>query len=341
MADPIPDQTNIKLVEDKGSGDQRLAVEKLQEFQQWKYGMFIHWGMSTFHGKELSACEPIETYNPTDLNVDEWISVAHDAGMKYAVLTTKHVAGHALWPSAFGDYSVKNSADTTDVVGAYVEACRSKGLKVGFYYCAWDNTNLFGDAPTPDWNAYALGMTTTNEAYREFMWNQTDELLDTYDPDYFWVDMPKVLPLDARINYYNHVTEKKPDVFFAYNHSCQNGTTFDPTFAWPSDIMTMERNFPNAYNGHAKQDYFQWKEILGATCYIPGETNDTIGRKWFYEEEDAVRSDKDLLGMYMATTGRDVNFLLNCPPDKRGRMPQRWADALMRLRKNIDLVGLD
>lgn len=341
MAEPIPDQTNIKPVDDNGAGDQRLTIEKLQEFQQWKYGMFIHWGMSTFDGKELSACEPIETYNPTDLNVDEWISVARDAGMQYAVLTTKHVAGHALWPSAHGDYSVKNSADTTDVVGEYTEACRSKGLKVGFYYCAWDNTNLFGMAPTPDWNAYALGNTTTNEAFREFMWNQTDELLDIYDPDYFWTDMPKVLPPDARTDFYNHVTEKKPDVFFAYNHSCQNGTEFDPTFAWPSDIMTLERNFPNAYNGHAKKSYFQWKEILGKNCYIPGETNDTIGREWFYEEDDAVRSDKDLLGMYMATTGRGVNFLLNCPPDQRGRMPQRWSDALMRLRKNIDLVGLD
>lgn len=341
MADPIPDQNNIKLADTQSNGDQRLSVEKLKEFEAWKYGMFIHWGMSTFDGKELSACEPIETYQPTDLNVDEWISVARDAGMKYAVLTTKHVAGHALWPSAHGDYSVKNSANTTDVVGAFTEACRAKGLKVGFYYCAWDNTNLFGDTPTPDWNAYGLGMTTTNEAYREFMWNQTDELLDTYNPDYFWVDMPKVLPLDARINYYKYVTEKKPETFFAYNHSCQNGTTFDPTFAWPSDIMTLERNVPNAYNGHAKQDYFQMKEILGKDYYIPGETNDTIGREWFYEEDDAVRSDKDLLGMYMANTARGVNFLLNCPPDKRGRMPQRWIDALMRLRKNIDLVGLD
>lgn len=341
MADPIPDQTHIKLVDDHGAGEQRLTIEKLQEFEQWKYGMFIHWGMSTFDGLELSACEPIETYDPSDLNVDEWISVARDAGMKYAVLTTKHVAGHALWPSAYGDYSVKNSKNTTDVVGDYVTACREKSLKVGFYYCAWDNTNLFGQQVTKDWAEYSLGMTTTNDDFREFMWNQCDELIDTYKPDYFWVDMPKVLPLDKRIELYKHITERDPNIFFAYNHSCQNGTTFDHTFAWPSDIMTLERNIPNAFNGHAKQDYFQWKEVLGKNLYIPGETNDTIGREWFYQEDDAVRNDKDLLGMYMANTARGVNFLLNCPPDKRGRMPQRWIDALQRLRKNIDLVGLD
>ncbi len=341
MADPIPDQNNIRIVDNGGPGEQRLSIPQLQEFQQWKYGMFIHWGMSTFDGKELSACEPIGTYAPTDLDVDEWVSVARDAGMRYAVLTAKHVAGHALWPSAFGEYSVKNSADTTDVVGAYVDACRAKGLKAGLYYCAWDNTNLFGMQVTKDWKEYALGMTTTNDAFRAFMWSQIDELLDTYDPDYLWVDMPKVLPLDKRIELYEHVAARRPKILFAYNHSCQNGTTFDHTFAWPSDIMTMERNIPNAYNGHARQDYFAWKEILGRRYYIPGETNDTIGREWFYQENDAVRNDKDLLGMYMATTGRGVNFLLNCPPDRRGRMPRRWIDALMRLRRNIDLVGLD
>ena len=81
MADPIPDQNNIKVVTDSGPGDQRCSVERLREFEQWKYGMFIHWGMSTFDGLELSACEPIETYAPTDLDVDEWISAARDAGM--------------------------------------------------------------------------------------------------------------------------------------------------------------------------------------------------------------------------------------------------------------------
>ncbi|WOO43528.1 alpha-L-fucosidase [Rubellicoccus peritrichatus] len=341
MADPIPDQNNIKLVSTEGTGEQRLSLEKLQAYMQWQYGMFIHWGMSTFDGMDLSACEPIGTYNPTDLNVDEWISVARDAGMRYAVLTAKHVAGHALWPSAYGDYSVKNSSVTTDVVGAFTNACREKGIKAGIYYCAWDNTNLFGMQVTKDWKQYAYGMTRTNDAYREFMWNQCDELIDNYSPDLLWVDMPKVLPLDKRYELYERITNRKPEIYFGYNHSCQNGTEFDPTFAWPSDFMTLERNIPNAHNGHAKQDYFQWKEVLGKNYYIPGETNDTIGREWFYHEDDAVRSDKELLGMYMATTGRNVNFLLNCPPDKRGRMPQRWIDALTRLRKNIDLLNLD
>ncbi|MEM6885432.1 MAG: alpha-L-fucosidase [Verrucomicrobiota bacterium] len=342
MADIIPDAsiiTDLSSSEERGA--QRLPVEKLEEYMQWKYGMFIHWGMSTYDEQDLSACESIETYDPTDLSVDEWISVARDAGMRYVVLTAKHVAGHALWPSAYGDYSVKNSKDTTDVVGEFVNACRDKGLHVGIYYCAWDNTNLFGMDVTKDWKQYGYGVTHTNDAYREFMWNQCDELIENYSPDLFWIDMPKVLPYDKRRELYDRITTKKPEIFCGYNHSCQNGTTFDPTFAHPSDFMTMERTIPNYHAGHGKKCYFQWKEILGEKYFVPGETNDTIGREWFYHDFDEVRNDQDLLGMYMATVGREANFLLNCPPDKRGRMPQRWIDALQRLRKNIDLVGLE
>ncbi len=76
-------------------GAQRLSLEQLQKWEALKYGMFIHYGMSTFDGDELSKGDlPSTAYAPDKLDVDQWVSVARDAGMKYAVLTTKHVAGH-------------------------------------------------------------------------------------------------------------------------------------------------------------------------------------------------------------------------------------------------------
>ncbi|MGL1890967.1 MAG: alpha-L-fucosidase [Spirochaetaceae bacterium] len=321
-------------------GNQRLSIDQLKKYEELKYGMFIHWGMSTFDGKELSSQEAIKTYNPTDINVDEWISVARDAGMKYAVLTTKHVAGHALWPSKYGDYSVKNSSVTTDVVGQFVDACRSKGILPGFYYCAWDNTNLFGMESTPDWTEYEKGMCYTNPEYIEFMQLQMKELVENYSPDYFWIDMPKVLPLYARLETYKQLTELKPSMITGFNHSCQDGTKFDPTFAWPSDFMTLERTIPNSNRGHDKKSYYNEKLIMDKKYYIPGEMNDTIGKEWFYEDDDEPRSDEELLGMYLASTSRGVNFLLNCPPDRQGRMPKRWIDSLMRLRKKLDTLNM-
>src|SRR5262249_25560864 len=92
---------------------QRLSLAKLREWESWRCGMFIHFGMSTFRGDLPDASPPASTYNPDRLDVDSWVQLARDAGMKYAVLTAKHVAGHCLWPSAHTDYTVASSGNKT------------------------------------------------------------------------------------------------------------------------------------------------------------------------------------------------------------------------------------
>jgi hypothetical protein len=89
------------------SGAQRLSIAKLQTWEALGYGMFLHYGISTYDGHEWSnGRTPASKYHPDKLDVDQWIQVARDAGMKYAVLTTKHVGGFCLWPSRYTDYSV-------------------------------------------------------------------------------------------------------------------------------------------------------------------------------------------------------------------------------------------
>ncbi|MBK7496659.1 MAG: alpha-L-fucosidase [Candidatus Omnitrophica bacterium] len=108
---------------------QRLSLAQLNAWEALGYGMFIHFGMSTYVQNELpDGKAPATTYAPDRLDVDQWISVARDAGMKYAVLCAKHVAGHCLWPTRYTDYSVANSSDKTDVIGKFVEACRKRGV---------------------------------------------------------------------------------------------------------------------------------------------------------------------------------------------------------------------
>jgi hypothetical protein len=164
-------------VEKKGS--QRLSVEKLRAWEKLQYGMFIHYGMSTFVQNELpDGMAPATTYAPDKLDVAQWASVARDAGMKYAVLTTKHVAGHCLWPTKHTDYSVANSADKTDVVEKFVTACRDKGVLPGFYYCSWDNHNRFGSKTPSDKGGDLPAFTTS--LYQAF---QTAQLTDRRDMD--------------------------------------------------------------------------------------------------------------------------------------------------------------
>ena len=117
---------------DSAAGAQRLSVERLKSWEALGYGMFIHFGMSTFDGKELSdGRAPATLYAPDALDVDQWVSVARDAGMKYAVLTAKHVAGHCLWPSRHTAYTVANSTDKTDVCERFVNACAEEGRAAG------------------------------------------------------------------------------------------------------------------------------------------------------------------------------------------------------------------
>ena len=119
------------------AGAQRLSLAKLQAWEALGYGMFIHFGMSTFVAQEIpDGKAPASAYNPDKLDVDQWVGIARDAGMKYVVLTAKHVAGHCLWPSRHTNYTVANSGNKTDVVEALVKACERRGILPGFYYCS-------------------------------------------------------------------------------------------------------------------------------------------------------------------------------------------------------------
>ena len=126
-------------------GAQRLSLARLQAWESLGYGMFLHFGISTFTGHEWDdGKSPASAYDPDRLDVDQWIQVARDAGMKYAVLCTKHVAGACLWPSRQTGYTVANSGRQTDVVEAFVKACERRGIRPGLYYCSFDNHHSFG-----------------------------------------------------------------------------------------------------------------------------------------------------------------------------------------------------
>lgn len=327
-------------------GSQRLSKEQLEHWEALKFGMFIHFGMSTYDGQELSKGDlPATAYNPDKLDVDQWVSVARDAGMKYAVLTTKHVAGHCLWPSKHTDYHVGNSGNTTDVVEAFVTSCERRGILPGFYYCAWDNHHKLGSfTPTdvmelPNHNGNSdtslMPEAFTTRAYQDFQTAQLEELLTQFGKiGEVWLDIPGVLPRAYRNDLYNQIAVWQPEAVIMMNHGVGDGSKFNIAYAWPSDLVAIERFLPNSHTGHVK-----WREIEGKEYYLPGEVCDPIGREWFFTEDDVPRSDNELLGMYLVGISRGTNLLLDVGPDKHGLIPEKYTGALKRLRKNLDLLG--
>jgi alpha-L-fucosidase len=131
------------------------------------YGLFTHFGPNTLAGDSWGDGKfPAADVHFSHLNINQWAEMAAEAGMKYAVLTSKHHDGFCLWPSKYTEYCVKNSPGSPDIVAAYVEAFRKAGLKVGLYYSLWDrNYPQYED----------------DAAYAAFMRNQMTELLTNYE----------------------------------------------------------------------------------------------------------------------------------------------------------------
>ncbi|WP_304388647.1 alpha-L-fucosidase [Mariniflexile sp. AS56] len=326
---------------------QRLSKEKLEEWQNLKYGMFIHYGMSTFLGEELpDGKAPIDAYAPTDLDVSQWIQVAKDAGMNYAVLTAKHVAGHCLWPSKYTEYDVENNKDNTDVVGEFVKECRKQGIAPGIYYCAWDNHHDFFSLMPDKSENYSGALITPSEKdlhlspppfttslYQNFMTAQIDELLENYGPlVQFWIDIPIILGNGYREYIYKHITDKYPDMLVIMNHGKKQKDgelVFLEDKAWPSDALTLERYYSdNPYNPI-------WT-IKGKKTYFPAESNLPIGNEWFWEDDDEVKPMDDLVKIFNGNLDNKVNFLLNVPPDRSGQIPEKWIKPLIELKKRMN-----
>ena len=126
--------------------------QKTERMEWWthdRFGMFIHWGLYASPARhewvkryERMTNEEYEKYfeifNPDLYNPTEWAKKAKEAGMKYAVITTKHHEGFCLFDSEFTDYKATNTPIGKDLLQEWVEAFRAEGLKVGFYYSLLD-----------------------------------------------------------------------------------------------------------------------------------------------------------------------------------------------------------
>ena len=154
-------------------------TQKQLEYMDWEFGVFFHFGIRTFNedrvdwdGEDMS----LETFNPVNLDCEQWIKTIKEAGATYAILTAKHHDGFANWPSKYTEYGVKNTPwknGEGDVVREFTDACRKYDIKVGIYY-----------------SPAQFGFTQmSGEEYDDYFINQISELLTNYGKiDYLWFD---------------------------------------------------------------------------------------------------------------------------------------------------------
>jgi len=312
------------------------AQNGLAVWRSYKYGMFIHFGMATYTGRSdendpRNAAEPSTLYAPTNLDVDQWIRVAKDAGMKYAVLTAKHTAGHCLWDSKVQfrgkefDYDVATSGNKTDVVAEFVKACKKYGVAPGLYWCPLDFHNN-SVPPKPQWSAGKLP-----DDFYQFAQDQFAELIKSYpDVGYYWIDIPQSASEQQRQTIYDLIKRLRPGALVLFNGHASTIASCQKRNGWPTDILNTERHpfKPGQFN-----PVETWQ---GKTYNLGYEHCDCLAQHWFWHKDDQPRPITELHRLYRDVTSGGGNLLLDVAPDRTGRIPDASVKALMELKKAID-----
>lgn len=302
------------------------------------YGMFIHFGINTFGETEWSdGSISVNKYNPTELDCDQWVRVAKDAGFRYVLLTTKHHDGFCLWDSKYTDYDVASSPVKTDVVAEVAKACKKYGLEFAVYYSLWDRK----DPSYKDKNP---------EKYIDYMCNQLTELLTNYGPicelwfDGGWDRREKDWNL-PRV--YNLIKELQPRCAVGVNHTIVLKEN-ERKFALP-DSMIVDNKY---YFQYFPSDFRLWdpkiahrddkKQYLhqGDSYYLPFEHTICISKYWSWFAKNTPQPTRDLDELeelfYWSTNNKNT-LVMNIPPDQTGRIREHEANAIISLGKRLGL----
>lgn len=311
---------------------------RMKTWREMKYGMFLHFGMSTFTGNELDPGDkPSTTYAPETIDADQWMRVAKEAGMKYAVLTSKHVAGHCLWDSKVQfrgkefDYDVATSSNKTDVIRAFVDACGKHGIVPGLYYCLLDFHNNSVE-PKRQWEAAQLP-----DDFFQLAKDQLTELATNYpEVRYFWLDIPRAASPAQRATLYDLLRRLNPKCVVLFNQGFINPKkiktlTVENTKAvsWPTDILNSERHV-------IPEPFVNQQTWLGNSHFLCYEHCDVVGKDWFWTAGDKARPTEKLFSLYDAATKAGGNLLLDAGPDRSGKLTDWQIEALMKLKGKID-----
>ncbi|MGO1981554.1 MAG: alpha-L-fucosidase, partial [Brachybacterium alimentarium] len=282
-------------------------------------GVFFHVGVNTFAGKEWSdgTLAP-DTFDPSDLDADQWVRTARDLGAKYVVLTAKHHDGFCLWPTATTAYSVASSPwkdGGGDVVAEVVDACRRHGMKLGLYLSPWDrNAPQYEDPETYDefylaqlrelctnyGELHELWFDGAGSAGREYAWDRIGEVIAELQPTAMVFNMGP-----ATIRWVGN----------------EDGLAADPV-----EYVTTSTDLNN-YD----EDVIQ----TGEAVYLPPECDVSLRKGWFWQPGEEPKSLSHLLAIHDRSIGLGANLLLNIPPDRRGRLDDADVERVRELAEAL------
>ena len=271
---------------------QQLALQRAELMS------FIHFGVTTFD----SGTTPSATlFNPTNLDATEWATEYKNAGFRQVILVAKHDTGFCLWPSAYTEYSVKNSPlknGQGDLVREFVDAMRAQGLRPALYLSPWDK-------------AYP----SSSPSYEQYVRNQVTELLTNYGPIYE-IEFPgdNAPTLDwASIAQLCH--QLQPDIIVWMGPQIAT-TGVDGRYTFqPTRSMSSIANVPN---GGPSNVWYQGE----------AQVTDRSDNTWFWNSTTSVIPLSQLQSAYFNSVGQNSTLVLNFPPATTGQFESPDLDLL-------------
>lgn len=315
-------------------------------WQQAEMGAIFHYDLHVFDGKKygqannrISPMPDYQIFRPEQLDTDQWVKAAKDAGFTFALLTATHETGFALFQSAVNPYSMKALKyrdGKGDLVRDFVNSCRKYGIKPGIYLgIRWNS--FFG---VHNFKVQGEGefREQRQRYYNQMVEGMLLEICTNYGELFeIWFDggadhpdngAPDVLPI---------VQQYQPNCLFYHNlqlaevrwGGSESGKVSYPCWA----------TFPNPYS-HGGDTHAERMRLLKqgdpeGPYWMPAMADAPLrgynGRhEWFWEPGDEAHIypvDK-LMEIYEGSVGRNSTLIMGLTPDPNGLMPQADVDRL-------------
>lgn len=320
--------------------------DRLQWWREARLGMFIHYGLYSglggqFRGiraggewiqKNLEmdtdtyAREALPLFKPAEGCAERWVQLAKDAGCRYAVLTTKHHEGFALFDSKLSSYT-SAKVHGRDIVKEFADACHAQGLGVGFYHSVidwhqkdYDNT-ICPDLCYPKNQAALLKfmqVPRNHDAYCDYLHGMVRELLTNYGKvDILWWDYSQGAASGDRgwkAGALRKMCRELQPHIIMNNRLYAAPTAEDGT---PNgDFMTPEKQVPTRDN----MPTYDWESCI------------TVGHHWGYSINDRdFKSPQQVISLFEDCLAHGGNMLLNIGPKADGSVTELQENVFRRL----------
>jgi alpha-L-fucosidase len=299
-------------------------LQNRKEFQDMKFGVFIHWGiysmmadgewvmnLKNINYKEYAKLA--EGFYPSKFDAAKWVADVKAAGAKYICITTRHHDGFSMFGTKQSTYNIVDATPfKRDVIKELADECHKQGIKLHFYYSLldWSRTDYYPLGNT----GHGVGRLEHGNwsSYHQFMLNQLTELLTNYGRigaiwfDGKW-DQDQTPDFDWHFNeIYALIHRLQPGCLVINNHH--------QTPIEGEDVQTFEKDLPGQNTAG-----FSKNQTIAA---LPLETCETMNNSWGYNITDQhYKSEKELIHYLVRTAGYNANLLLNVGPRPNGEFP--------------------